>query len=371
MGARTEASVMPLLASTSICPAAVAPPWLPMPGTTKGCPPASRTAAATSRTATARFGMPRLLPVMAIRCPDRTPARKGATSRRVAAATSGSRGRSKLWRTRMRAGTSPAHIPDWRSSSPNVLRSATGVLKSVLREMRLQRSVARGARRPSRTPVDRDAAAPLVARWVGQSPAGPVEAGDSRRRVWPACSRHGAPAVPGRLPRWRRHGAGPHRGTPRRSCGRLLFVESEEGVQRGAGVPGLCFAAPVAGLRGRLEVAAEVRPLPVAHVFRDRLSAPMALARILEPAHAAHVKVGSAPGTCLGPGEGARKLAERRGAAPAGESGRAHAAARGPAPRRSERAAWTRSHAALICWVRSVAARIISSGSPFDASLSG
>ena len=56
MGARTVSSVMPLLASTSIWPAAVAPPWLPMPGITNGSAPASRTAAATSRTAAARFG---------------------------------------------------------------------------------------------------------------------------------------------------------------------------------------------------------------------------------------------------------------------------------------------------------------------------
>ena len=43
-------------------------------------------------------------------------------------ATSASRGRSKFWRTRIRAGRSPADMPDWRSSSPNVRRRATGVL---------------------------------------------------------------------------------------------------------------------------------------------------------------------------------------------------------------------------------------------------
>ena len=47
--APTLSSVTPRPSSTARCPAAVAPPWLPMQGTTKGSPPASRTAATAAR----------------------------------------------------------------------------------------------------------------------------------------------------------------------------------------------------------------------------------------------------------------------------------------------------------------------------------
>ena len=106
MGAPTVSSVMPMPASMSRWPSAVAPPWLPMAGNRKGSPPALRISEAMVFRTSGRPVMPRLPAVMATRSPAFTrasapPARSFATS---SPATSATCGRSKLCRTLTRRG---------------------------------------------------------------------------------------------------------------------------------------------------------------------------------------------------------------------------------------------------------------------------
>ena len=53
ISAPTASAVTPRVASISIWPEAVPPPWLPMAGMTKGCAPAARRVATTARTTSA------------------------------------------------------------------------------------------------------------------------------------------------------------------------------------------------------------------------------------------------------------------------------------------------------------------------------
>ena len=69
ISAPTLSGVTPRLASISIWPGAVAPPWLPMAGKTKGSAPAARTSSTTARTMTGRLLMPRLPAPTATRMP--------------------------------------------------------------------------------------------------------------------------------------------------------------------------------------------------------------------------------------------------------------------------------------------------------------
>ena len=65
-------SVTPSPASSAFWPSAVAPPWLPMAGTTKGSAPQARTRAAMAATRTGSSAMPRLPTLRATRMPGRT-----------------------------------------------------------------------------------------------------------------------------------------------------------------------------------------------------------------------------------------------------------------------------------------------------------
>ena len=65
MGNPVDFSVTPSLSSASLCPDSVAPPWLPMAGTIKGAPPASRTISPVARSSSGRRSIPLLPAVMA------------------------------------------------------------------------------------------------------------------------------------------------------------------------------------------------------------------------------------------------------------------------------------------------------------------
>ena len=69
IAAPTLSSVTPSFPSTARCPAAVAPPWLPMQGAMKGSPPAARTAATAARSTAGRSAMPLLPAVIPTRAP--------------------------------------------------------------------------------------------------------------------------------------------------------------------------------------------------------------------------------------------------------------------------------------------------------------
>ena len=69
MGQPIVASLMPKPSSTSICPAGVAPPWLPMAGTMKGSPPDSLTSATSLAAILSMLATPRLPKPRAMRLP--------------------------------------------------------------------------------------------------------------------------------------------------------------------------------------------------------------------------------------------------------------------------------------------------------------
>ncbi len=108
ISAPTVSSVTPRPASTARCPAAVAPPWLPMQGTTKGSPPTSWTAATAAARTAGRSWIPLLPAVIATRAPDLTeslrPARSSPSATAAATFTVGLSG--KRWSTSCRRGSS-------------------------------------------------------------------------------------------------------------------------------------------------------------------------------------------------------------------------------------------------------------------------
>lgn len=92
-------SVTPSPASSAFWPSAVAPPWLPMAGTTKGSAPQARTRAAMAATRTGSSAMPRLPTLRATRMPGRT--------------------------ALARPGTPPRLGPKWRVCRPGTRRERT------------------------------------------------------------------------------------------------------------------------------------------------------------------------------------------------------------------------------------------------------
>ncbi len=83
-------SVIPNVANTPVCPAAVAPPWLPMAGTTNGLASSSSTTSTIAFAAGTRSVIPRLPNAIATESPGRidpaTP--RDWSSARTAACTS-------------------------------------------------------------------------------------------------------------------------------------------------------------------------------------------------------------------------------------------------------------------------------------------
>ena len=92
------ASRMPSDARTSSWPSAVAPPWLPMAGTTNTSAPAARTAVTAARVTSAIRSIPRLPTARQTRWPGRIVPSTVANAARTASSTSAiSPGRSAWW----------------------------------------------------------------------------------------------------------------------------------------------------------------------------------------------------------------------------------------------------------------------------------
>ena len=92
-GTPSAASLMPNPASTSACPSAAPPPWLPMAGTMNGSAAKERMASLTILTTRATGDTPREPTAIAMREPDPTPwavstDRASAASRRSKSGTS-------------------------------------------------------------------------------------------------------------------------------------------------------------------------------------------------------------------------------------------------------------------------------------------
>ena len=87
-----DASEMPNSANRLFWPSSVAPPWLPMAGTTNGWPPTAFTVSTAARVILTRFWMPRLPAVMAIRAPGLIFETRGKFFKPVATAAAASSG---------------------------------------------------------------------------------------------------------------------------------------------------------------------------------------------------------------------------------------------------------------------------------------
>ena len=75
---------MPYSARTARWPSTVAPPWLPIAGTTNGSAPTARSSSATVRMTVWMSAMPRLPAVIATRCPGAILLDKLALDQRLA-----------------------------------------------------------------------------------------------------------------------------------------------------------------------------------------------------------------------------------------------------------------------------------------------
>ena len=125
--APTLSAVTPRSRSTARCPSAVAPPWLPMHGATKGSPPASRTAATAARRTAGRSAMPLLPAVIPTRAPRVTsvcrPTRRNPLATSPGTSTDAPGGYS--WSTSCRRGPSCLTLSSHTSSAASAAEPTT------------------------------------------------------------------------------------------------------------------------------------------------------------------------------------------------------------------------------------------------------
>ena len=139
IGAPTAVSVTPRCASTSVWPAAVAPPCEPMAGTMKGSNPEAARRATMPRTSTAMSAMPRLPTATAMLAPGASAAsaacaRGHSASSAASASTAGKT--SKCCRTSNMAGRSASSPATGPTTNGYVIPTS----KAALRRSSLPRS---------------------------------------------------------------------------------------------------------------------------------------------------------------------------------------------------------------------------------------